>query len=186
MAISSFCRTNRARGGVGIYLKEGLECQELNLPILSRELQCEVAGIHISSINTNISTVYRSPKGELNKFLEVMSQVLDKLDLTGNTILFGDFNVHYEQPNCKEADCLNLFFSLYDLFSTVKFKTRGEATLDNVYVNLNRSNLDISPIALEGISDHSAIVLNTPLKFSNNHSTRINYRPITNEGLENI
>lgn len=183
--VTAFCRSVKKRGGVSIYLRDALKYRILDITKYSCELHCEVAGIYIEPINTQVITVYRSPDGDLNKYFEIMTSVFDKIDISSNLIVAGDFNVHFETPNSKQQ-MTNFFFNAYNLHPSVNFNTRENACLDNVYINFLKHNLEINPYSLETISDHSGIIVVTPFDLKQNHATRVTFRPITEQNLSSL
>lgn len=109
--ISSFCRRDHIHGGVAIYaLKVINNCVSLdNINNLSIEIHCEMAAAAYKNIK--FMTVYRSPDGNFDMFLERLNTALNFL-IKNTKIIFvtGDFNVHFHEKNDKNASTLiNLF-----------------------------------------------------------------------------
>lgn len=186
--VSFFCRSEKKHGGVGILLSETLSCSQYshipNLEDCSVEVHCEISGIKFQ--NTQIITVYRSPLGDFNIFLEKITLSLVKLDITKNIVVTGDFNVHFNTDDQRVVQLCNLFDS-FGLRQTIKENTRNDSCLDNVFTNLDNSTI-IASIYNPNLSDHLGI------SFSFEHiirkkcisSKRINYRPITEYGLTQL
>ena len=73
-----FSRSKAIHGGVAIYCLDRYECTSIKLiNSLSTELHCEIVGIKYNDVN--ILTVYRSPNGDINLFLENLSRALETL-----------------------------------------------------------------------------------------------------------
>jgi hypothetical protein len=135
---------------------------------LSEELTCELTGIYIKKINAVLITLYRSPLGDFNKFAEILESLLSKLvNEKYQIIIIGDFNVHFNNLRNNEKTVLNLFKS-FNLYPCVNFPTRNENTIDNMFTNFNKEQLNIKPLNL-GISDQSGIYVEIKLpNISNN------------------
>ena len=182
--VSFFCRSVRKHGGVSVLASEKLKCSPiLNLVECSVEVHCEILGIKVQ--NVQIITVYRSALGDFNIFLDKIILLLDKLDITKNIVVTGDFNVHFNTADQRALQLCNLFGS-FGLKQRVTVNTRNDSCLDNMITNLNESSMHASTCDLN-LSDHLGIC------FSFEHtikkpasSKRINYRPITNYGLTQL
>lgn len=165
-AASGFCRSENKRGGVAIYTMEGIDYESLNIEGLSVEMQCEVSGIFLKQFNLQVVTVYRSPSGVVDIFAGVLSLVLDKLSPINQTVVAGDFNVHFE--NVKDLDALDLcsIFSSYALSRQVYFSTRLNACIDNIFADQQLSSAVAEKCELRAqlLSDHDGIIfsINVP------------------------
>jgi hypothetical protein len=67
---SAFCRRSSNHGGVGIYVKEGLPTREINF---------EMSLIELPKHKLIIVCIYRSPDGQLEKFINNLDVVIRKL-----------------------------------------------------------------------------------------------------------
>lgn len=182
-AASGYCRSERGHGGVAIYLMNDVECHDLNISGYSEEIHCEVTGVFLHNCMTQLVTVYRSPSGDLDRFFEIMSTVLDRVNQSLKIIVTGDFNVHFDAENDRAIEMCQ-FFEAYGLYKTVSFPTRGHACLDNIFTNIEHSGTTSQLFELHHLSDHDGIAF----KFEgacrrDQYKARINYRPLTNEGL---
>lgn len=181
-AISSFCRTTHVHGGVSIFADRSVECIPLGFNILDfcDEINCEISAI--THKNIQIVTIYRSPQGDFDIFIEKLSLLLDKLNLNKYVIITGDFNVKFNTNNRDTQLLVNLFKS-YGLNQTIMQNTRLNACLDNIFTNMD---VDIFSTSVFNtyLSDHLGI----SFRFSINHKSsksnaRVNYRPVTEKGL---
>lgn len=185
-AVSGFCRSDRIKGGVGIYAREGIDCETMNLERFSVEIQGEVTGVFLNRFNIQLLSVYRSPSGVLDEFAGILTSVLDRIRPTSQVIVMGDFNVHFERDRDGEVRDLCGVFDSYSLSGLVHFNTRCDACLDNVFVDLEVSSAAVSRCCLaeQFLSDHDGVILS--LNIPNNcyrHKQRVAYRPITETGL---
>lgn len=181
---SGFCRSVKIHGGVAIYVRNDVKFVSLELERFSEEVHCEVSGIFLGGEGLQLVTVYRSPDGDLNRYLEIMERVLDRLNFSKRVVVTGDFNVHFNRDSDRDVNKLLNFFSSYGLIKTVSFVTRGDECLDNVFTNMADDVCSVDLVRIDHLSDHQHGIL-----FSYYDSTfqpkkvRINSRPITSEGL---
>ncbi|WP_165351384.1 hypothetical protein [Enterobacter cloacae complex sp. 2DZ2F20B] len=99
----------------------------------------------MNNLEIYVINVYRSPSGDLNKFLSTLVKVFGIINtLKNNIILTGDFNVKFDKEDPLK-DCLLDFMRTYGLFHLVEFPTRNNNCLDNVFNNLDHALFQISP-----------------------------------------
>lgn len=181
--ISSFCRSTKTHGGVSILVREGIKCSPLSANIinLSEEVHCEIAGIEINEYQ--IITIYRSPLGDFQNFLEKITLMLDKININKKTILTGDFNVKFDTNDYNAVQLCNLCQS-FGLMPTVHTNTREKSCLDNIFTNLTPSDFSAG-VSTTYLSDHHGIMMKfrSTGRVTKNLNTRINFRPITDYGL---
>jgi hypothetical protein len=71
-----FARKNHIHGGVIQFVNSSFECIPLpTVKTLSIEIDCELVGTFIPSLDVYIITVYRSPLGDFNMFIETMQKL---------------------------------------------------------------------------------------------------------------
>ena len=127
--------------------------------------------------------IYRLPSGDFNLFLERLSQLLDSVNLSLNIIFTGDFNVHFLDSNDLETLQLNNLLVSYGLFPTVQFNTRYNNCLDNIFTNQSPEQYSVKLYPLYSLSDHSGVIFNSSLSAPPSGNIRVNYRPVTEQGL---
>lgn len=182
-----FCRTVRIHGGVGIYVRNNIKYMDLNITRFSEEIHCEAAGIFLASEGIQLITLYRSPNGDFNRFLEIISQILNFINISDNIVLTGDFNVHFLESSDHRVLRLNNLLLSFGLRPTVNFNTRYETCLDNVYTNILEDGCRVQSFNTYGLSDHSGVLFRAFLPGDcKAGGTRCSYRPITDEGLFNL
>lgn len=178
--VSVFSRINAVHGGVAIYCLNKYNPTPIkDVNSLSIELHCEVAGITYNDIH--ILSVYRSPNGDFNLFLERLSLALDIVTKKNKkTIVTGDFNVHFN-TNERNLNLLLNAFRSYGFHHVNTANTRNKSCLDNIFINFNCNfNCEILDPRL---SDHQGVLLKIHESKPKAVYKRINYRPITDAGL---
>ena len=94
--VTSFSRTSHVRGGVLICAKKEATCVKLDfINSLSNEVNCEVVALFCESSKIVIVCMYRSPSGDYNVFLSIITQVLNLLQSYKQVVIAGDFNVRF-------------------------------------------------------------------------------------------
>jgi hypothetical protein len=111
--------------------------------------------IYIPNYNLAVVTIYRSPLGNFEIFIEILSTLLDKVKCNSTDVIVGgDFNVHFDHSN-KYAEILCDLFKCYNMRPFVNFPTRGNVIIDNIFSNVT-IDVKASDIAL---SDHTGLVV---------------------------
>lgn len=183
-AAVGFCRSVRIHGGVGIYIGRNAVFRDLNITRFSEETHCEAAGVYLSDSKCQLITVYRSPTGDFDRFLEIVSRILDSVDPSIDTILTGDFNVHFSGGADQRALLLNNLFHSYGMSQTLDFGTRYNNCIDNIFTTFPTNKFNVQPFDLHGLSDHTGVLFECMIFAPTvGGNTRVNYRPITEEGL---
>lgn len=155
---ASFYRKSHIHGGVGIWANSQLLITPLDLDRFCCEIDIEVCGLiwNIDNIKVVIITCYRSPIGDFSNFLINMHSMLDFIfNYKYYVILIGDFNVHFERPDGRCRNLMSLLTS-FNMFNIVDVPTRGDAVLDNIFVNFSDAVSNVYPSL---VSDHSYITM---------------------------
>lgn len=179
--ISKFCRITTSHGGVAIYALRNYSCTVLEqINKMSADIHCEITAIEYQNIR--IMTVYRSPNGNFDIFLEKLYLVLELL-IKDNKVIFvsGDFNVHFHKINNQQTKMLMNIFNSFGFSKTYFGYSRNSHCLDNIFTNINKNNLHVQSMDTR-LSDHLGIHLESNINFKT-PLKRINYRPITEQGL---
>lgn len=151
---SAFSRKNKTHGGAAIFTKYEPNNFRVLYEInnLSVEIDCEMACIHLIDVNIVIVTMYRSPKGDLNVFFEIVEKLLTYINrLNKQAIVLGDFNFNFLIQSRNKEHLINLF-NMYGLKQTIFEPTRDKNCLDNVFTSL-KTDFSCS-IVNNHISDH--------------------------------
>ena len=106
---------NKKGGGVAVVYKSVLELCSQGVDKYSTFEHMEVL-LNTRNNCVRISVVYRPPSGSVPEFLEEFTQYIDgHTTTTGQLIIVGDFNLHYETSKDSNASkfldvllCMNL------------------------------------------------------------------------------
>jgi endonuclease/exonuclease/phosphatase family metal-dependent hydrolase len=103
-------------------------------------------------------TLYRSPIGDFDYFLNKLDFILNTLHkFNSEFIICGDFNINYLENNNRKSK-LEAMLSTYNFKDTVNFPTRitntSASLIDNIFID-NRRSYSIGP-CINGLSDHDA------------------------------
>ena len=105
--------------------------------------------------------IYRSPDGQLDKFLNKLELVIQKLlNKNKKLLLCGDWNIDFLPEDSDQKNLTDLLLT-YNLVNTVKSPTRitsSTKTLDVIIINKTHYSIPATVIEL-GLSDHQAQVL---------------------------
>lgn len=193
---NSYCRKIRIRGGVAIYINKSLSCSvsRLDLDFLCVEQIFEATGIVLDHLKLVVISLYRSPKGIIDVFLEKLDMLLHVLRETKwlhfDIVIGGDLNADFDITTQKRSvtDLQNLLRQC-NLHSVNKRPTREQACLDNVFVNFKTNELSCD-VTVFPFSDHDSVSLNYRSRFPLNKSNitkpvqkLVTTRPVTDEKI---
>ena len=157
-----FCRNTYKNGGACLFISELIQSTTINLDKFCKEKDLEIcaAKLHLLSGEICIVTIYRSPSGDFQYFIDNLEKILSMI-YSNNTeiIICGDFNVNY-LTDLTHKQLLDLLLASYDLSSTVQFPIRIQnnsySAIDNIFINTHKfCDFSVSPI-INRLSDHDA------------------------------
>ncbi|KAK9891630.1 hypothetical protein WA026_015593 [Henosepilachna vigintioctopunctata] len=187
---SFYGRTHRNRGGVVVLCRNNIKFINLtDIISLSKEVDCEVAGIHICDENLTIVSIYHSPSGSFDSFLLILEEILNSIDSSVNLIVCGDFNVHFnirdqEESYHKIKDKSKIICDLFRSFGlhrTIFHATRGDNCLDNIFTNFQAGEAETRVIGCD-FSDHKAQTFRVALSHVADKVIPTKCRPLTEQG----
>lgn len=159
---AAYGRSDHLRGGVAIFVREDVNFIELDINGFCSELNFEVAAVLLEDLNTILVSIYRSPSGDSNVFLDKMEHLLFYLfNLKPNLTIFvgGDYNSQFDvttdKPNVQKFKNLLCQFNMH--YANSK-PTRFKACLDNIVTNSNRADYETEVVNTD-LSDHLGIEL---------------------------
>jgi hypothetical protein len=162
---AKFCKQSYKDGGECIYIQDSITFHNINLDKYSKEKDFEICAVKInSSVHIIIiMTIYRSPNGDFQYFLNRLECTLNRIhNNTTDIIICGDFNINYlHESNIKQL--LNSLLASYSLYSTNQFPTRIQENsytlIDNIFINTYKhEEFTVYPL-VAGLSDHDALVV---------------------------
>lgn len=181
---SFFSRTEFTHGGTLILIKKSLEFRSLNnLSRLSIEKHCEIAAMKIKLLNVIILTIYRSPLGDFNIFINNLEKLLSSVSNDSKIIICGDFNVKFNTGNPQNVTLIDLF-KTFGLEQTINDNTRAMNCIDNIFINFSLDDYT-SYVSESLLSDHTSQTLEVTI-FNPNIKYQKTSRPITLMGKYNF
>ena len=182
----------KGRGGrVGLITRDTIHVKKQNIPVVTSSYECMEVLLNAGSCFVRLLIIYRPPsssKSGLSSsvFLDEFTHHLDHLCTTsGQLLVFGDFNLHYDQAAYQDVKA---FKDVLDTFSLIQHVTgpthRKGHILDLVMTR--EEELDIKGMQNHGpvISDHSAISFLIPCKVSQPMNKTFTHRNIQAINLE--
>jgi exonuclease III len=158
---SKFCRSTFKNGGACIFTHKSIQSSNINLNefCIEKDLEIFAIKLHLPSYEISITTIYRSPSGNFQYFIDNLEKVLNKIYLnTTEVIICGDININYLIDSTYKQT-LNSLLASYGLCSTIQFPTRiqknSHSTIDNIFINTFKYNFSTFPI-INGLSNHDA------------------------------
>lgn len=168
VVLSKFCRANFEHGGTVALVNECISENFSNFDKfddLLVEKQFEFSIIRSVKSKCFIVCIYRSPKSNLNLFLERLELLLSKFAPGHNIILAGDLNIDFEDKDGRSTLKLSDLFESFNLNMHVHSFTRvtqtSSTTIDYIASNI-QGNVSCNVFDPD-LSDHSAVLANIPL-----------------------
>ena len=165
IAGAHFCRALHEKGGVIIYVQNNLKFTNIDLSKYCKEKYFEACAIKliITSLIICIITIYRSPSGNLNYFLQNLDKVLQLLySPAWHIIICGDININYLTKNEQKRQVNNPLM-MYNLTSIVDFPTRinntSASAIDNFFMDITRLENFLVTLFPNDLSDHGEQIL---------------------------
>jgi len=160
-----YCRKLTKYGGVCIFLHKSYQFINVDLNSHCREQDIEIYALRLvhSLLNFCVLSLYRSPTGNFDTFMEKLEGTLNLLFLNlVNLITCGDFNVNFMTDNTKKYQIISLL-KMYNLDYIVNFPTRindyTETTIDNIFLDRSKNENFIIEPYYNGLCDHNAQML---------------------------
>jgi len=136
---AQFCRIANGKGGAIMYIHNSLKFTTMELDKYSKEKDIDVCGVKlkVNSLKVYIITVYRSPAGNFNNFLQTLDKVLKSLcTIDSRIIICGDININFLIDNEQKRKLENMLL-MYNPTGIVNFPTRINGTsstaIDNIF-----------------------------------------------------
>ncbi|MDR2829930.1 MAG: hypothetical protein LBB45_02660, partial [Methanobrevibacter sp.] len=143
-----------------------------------KELEACALKLQLQSINIFIITVYRSPSGNFQFFLNGLENIINKVYKPAiHLIICGDININYLNES-KEKQEINNILNSYNLVSIIHFPTRitnnSRILIDNIFLDTIKFVNFVTSSVSNGLSDHDAQRLQIYLH--NQNCKRLNYK----------
>ena len=122
-----------------------------------KDMETCAVKLHIALRTIIIVTVYRSPAGDIEYFLNNLEEALNHIyNNTVDIILCGNFNINYLNDS-QDKQALNSLLTFYCL--PTRIYNTSQTIIDNIFINkFKNENCLVLPL-VNGLSDHDAQVL---------------------------
>ena len=146
-------RTHSKGGGVLLYIKNNIQCKQIDLP--KNTLECVGATVILSpEMSFNIVVLYRPPN-ENDVFFDNLSAVLKACD-NKETLLLGDFNLKWlDKTRRKKLKTISNKFQLTQLITSPTRITKSSKTLLDLIFTNKSDHISKTYNLITGISDHN-------------------------------
>lgn len=189
-----FCREKTRKGGVAIYVRDSLEQKTEAVDVFHhcKEVTCEAAMVRITigKEHLYVTGVYRSPRGNLDEALEILSDVIEETKAENHpSVIMGDINVNRLVPD-KESRSLEEMLASHNMTRLPLPATRitysSATSIDCVCSNLPMLKIQAAVIHA-GLSDHTAQLSTISLKSSKKkETTSFLQRQMHTENLDSL
>jgi hypothetical protein len=176
---SYYCRSIYKKGGVCLFIKNGLKFNSFNVSAYCVERHIELAAVILEAIPKNIYiiVVYRPPKANdifFDNLTKCIFQIFNN-NLNKLVIVLGDFNINMAQKG-EIQDRLITTMSSFGLDQQIQNFTRevrgSKSMIDLVFTNIKSQEFQ-SSIMITALSDHHGqeVLLKTNKQMSNSFYT---------------
>jgi hypothetical protein len=135
---AQFCRALYGKGVVAIYVHKSLKFTNTDLRKYCKEKDIEICAVKLNLGSTTmcIKSLYRSPLGNFNYFLQSLNNVLQSLYTPVSRIICGDININYLVGNKQREKFDNILLICLSCFHSTSFKylTRNQFLLDSTHL----------------------------------------------------
>ena len=143
-----FCRNSFKNGSICIFTHESMQSTKMNLNGFYKEKDLEicVVKLHLPSHEICVITIYRSPSGNYQYFIDELETILNTIYSNSvEIIICGDINININYLIDSTAkQLLDSLSASYGLHSTVQFPTRipnnSYSTTDNIFIDTFKFN----------------------------------------------
>jgi len=150
-------------GGSCIFVRDTIETKTVNyIRKLGKERVFEISATELSTNNSILTCIYRSPDSDFYTLLHSLELLISKVFSKGkHLVLCGDLNVNFLQQRSKLVDIKNLL-AMNNLTNIVQSPTRISSRLVSLIDVMIISNTDKEAFTVNrnlGYSDHLAQLL---------------------------
>ena len=185
--ITHTCRTKHKGGGVAIYAKNNVTCEEIKwAKKYSVEMTCEVTGIKLRNKEeeTIVLGIYRSPsqiKSDIDDFIQKFEELLKRLSKYENKIvILGDLNINITNNSLRD---LMQSFNIQDVkLGPTRITDHSSSTIDHIMTNINKEYYETYNQDFH-ISDHNGQIIDI---YNHHYQEKVIYSYIRDTGDRNI
>lgn len=189
--VSYFCRKYYKHGGVLLAVNKRWNATKIDqIAHFSKEKDIELAGAIITNINTIAIAIYRSPKANMEYFINKLTELIHWTTETypgKQIIVSGDFNINFLTLN-KESQTLTNLMLEYGFksmgYEPSRYCKTAANLIDNIFINTRPCTYEFFTKELH-LSDHQAQILKLPISTHSQNYTykRYAHRKITPDKL---
>lgn len=143
---SIYIRKNYIHGGVGVFVRKHILSSSISdIEAFSTDKHCELAAVNLVKQNIVIMSIYRSPEGDIRKFIDILNDALNWIQCNFNSevklVLTGDFNIDFNTNSPPKNEIIRLMIN-YGLLQTIYDYTRimknSKTCIDNIFTNTDK------------------------------------------------
>jgi hypothetical protein len=153
----SIPRHSRRGGGIALIYHKRLAVQLISNFHLSTAFESACFRINTISDSFMLVVIYRPPDLTRSIFEHDFTSLVGKLLPCPKFIICGDFNLSKISPRAEAQSSEDLFLASLDLCQHVLEPTRGDNILDLILTRSSSTDLLLSTLVVDGMSDHNAV-----------------------------
>ena len=158
------CNSVTRAGGVAIFIREELQCQQLSAIKIKAD-GCEDVWVELK-INNNeslvVGSVYRHASTNIKSFEDAFFHVFKTFKTNQNYVVLGDFNINYNEtplsPNVLNyANHISSIGCMQLVDKPTRITSTSITVIDHIYVNTALLGQILPVLFYNDISDHLPI-----------------------------
>lgn len=165
---------SRHTGGVAIYIRDGIQYQELLQESFENNVWIIAVKIQLNKTSYVLCNIYHSPSSSDAQFISFLEEKFEELLLQNCAIIIvGDFNIDLKTVSTYSKKIIDLFefFGLNQLITEYTRVTQYSATLIDYLVTNDENVLKHEVTDYFKISDHSNVLVHMPIKWNYNRKS---------------
>ena len=171
-------------GGLLVYVDTNISSKRIFSNVFPNDIQVIILEINIKNRRLLILCIYRPPKQNLNYFVNIISDLIDKFSKTYTDVMvIGDFNDEPSSNTMKTFMDENQFKNLIN--TKTCFKKKSGRCIDLILTN-KKGSFQFSKTFETGCSDHHLMIYTMmKMKFLKLPPKKISYRNYSKFDYEN-
>jgi hypothetical protein len=148
--VTNYCRRQKEKGGVCMYVKSNIISKSLNLETHGVDKDFEVCGVKLNTKSKKcyVLAIYRPPSGNFNKFMKLLESIIHQLYKPK----CGDVNINYLEGSnrVKQLNTLCKTFNLVNIITALLRRSQLAAPSTCYLVLFSRCSRGRWPDEVEG------------------------------------
>ena len=184
---STPCRTGKQGGGLALVCKRKLKMDMVNINANITTMELVIYKSKITMHNIIFILVYHPPNTSVLQFCNELSEILKEIvNIRGEMIMIGDFNIHMDITDDPNTITFNDFLDSFNLHNHVNFPTHK--SLHYLDLVITDTSWNIMHTVKQGhmLSDHNFIDCSLHIEKPKPQTKTVTYRKLKNIDIKTL